>query len=204
MGEREREREKKMKEKKQGEVEVEVKKREREKRKQGASTRARRVAPEHRKIRIALLPRRHRRTSRNDARKRPRGVEGREIEFGEIEFLGTGEGVFVVVVFWACVSLVRFFSPKEKKNFLDFSNLQSSLRSPLTSVAVQERRVGPVELRPDGRDEEHGDAGAVFRGSKNLRRRELLRRVEAVLERRLAQERGRLRRLQVHPVERKD
>lgn len=64
---------------------------------------------------------------------------------------------------------------------------------PLTSVAVEQRRVGAVQHGPARRDDEHGHARPVLGGDKDLRALELCRRVKVALEGGLAEERGGLR-----------
>ena len=89
-------------------------------------------------------------------------------------------------------------APKTKNAslFLSFSLHQIILS--LTSVAVEQRRVGAVEHGPARGDDKHGHARSVLRGDKDLRALEFGRRVKVALEDGLAEERGGLRRVQIH------
>lgn len=68
----------------------------------------------------------------------------------------------------------------------------------LTSVTIQQRRVGAIEHGSARGDDKHGHARAVLGGDKDLSALELGRRVKVTLEGGLAEERRGLWRVQIH------
>ena len=96
-------------------------------------------------------------------------------------------------------SRCRFFSSEGRKKGLSlFLLLNQPLHLSLTSVAVEQRRVGAVQHRAARGDNEHGHARPVFGGDTDLRALEFGRRVKVALEGGLAEERRGFRGVQVH------